>query len=564
MGACRLHTSGVVTAGAQPASSPCGRYVYCFNGAIYRYRTSSMWLNIEKADSDTEVIGRMLESIGVKRTLDNLDGMFALIVLDLKEGVVTAARDPNGIKPLFYGEICDGVVLIASDTKCFSAARGEIELEQSALLEYLQFGYNPLRGSIQRGVSQVRPGGSIVIGRDLELRKTCRSKETVDFELMELRENSVEDIWFSLASNLSNTICSAATKPVLAVSSGVDSLALATVASQELDVKLDAYFLYSDKQSSEADLVERNMRKLGHNLCRIEVSDPEVVDAMSFCIRNLGDPLGDMSVVPTHILSSEMAKDGVRIAFGGDGADELFFGYNRYWKILAMAFENNDLLISEVDDNSFFTTSSQGIIEFSKIAAESRGYFVPRNGAVDFMKDYLLALSVFDFDSFGTWRDEFQPCRLAASEELGALQMIRLMGQWDRKYYLSESVLRKTDRAFMANSIEYRVPFLSGEFCVSSGVRKLFGADPEKSILRNVVRRAGMQLEFVEKQGFLIDLSSAIRSNFSITSEESKVLSGLISRVRPSNESRAQFSLSMLFGWASENNCRAEVLNLLK
>ena len=150
--------------GAQPMKSSSGRFVIAFNGEIYNYKKIAKKLIDEgkvtsfKSTSDTEVLLEAFENYGVKETLSLCKGMFAIALHDIKERVLYLARDRVGEKPLYYGQVKEGLVF-ASDIGSISVLDDfDNEINTSVLDVYFTHGYIPAPYSIYENIYKLEPG----------------------------------------------------------------------------------------------------------------------------------------------------------------------------------------------------------------------------------------------------------------------------------------------------------------------------------------------------------------------------------------------------------------------
>src|SRR5688572_12778340 len=159
----RLSILDLSSAGAQPMASHSGRFVATYNGEIYNYLDVRRELDAGgdiawRGHSDTEVMLEACERWGVERTLQRLEGMFALALWDRRERVLHLARDRFGEKPLYYGSV-DGHLVFASELKALAPFPGfDPGVDRAALAEFIRYGFVPAPRSIFAGIAKLPPG----------------------------------------------------------------------------------------------------------------------------------------------------------------------------------------------------------------------------------------------------------------------------------------------------------------------------------------------------------------------------------------------------------------------
>jgi asparagine synthase (glutamine-hydrolysing) len=319
----RLAIIDLSPAGRQPMVSHDGRWVIAFNGEIYGHRELRRGLeglgSTFVGTSDTEVLVEAVARWGVRETLDQVNGMYALALWDVRRRELWLARDPVGEKPLYVWDAPDRVVF-ASELGALRGADGFVaEIEPDAVATYLQLGYVPAPLSIYRGVTKLKPGewrryrgGSCTSGRT-----DPRSDEpSLDPDhLFEVLADAV-------------AIRTIADVPVgVFLSGGIDSTLVAALAARAGTTHT---FTATFGRSSHDESVnaEQVARALGTVHTPLPVAAADGLEVARRLPAIYGEPFGDPSAIPTHLVAAE-ARRSVGVALTGDGGDELFGGYNR-------------------------------------------------------------------------------------------------------------------------------------------------------------------------------------------------------------------------------------------
>ena len=171
----RLSILDLSVNGNQPKKSPSARYHVVFNGEIYNYKDLAAKYQLKNlgSSSDTEVLVHLFDRLGIEQTIKNINGMFAIAVVDTKTNTFYITRDFAGIKPLFYGISDHGVVAASQFDQVFKHEwfRGNLKLRKDIVKEYFGFGYMQAPNTIYQHIFQVTPGELIRFDHSGELKK---------------------------------------------------------------------------------------------------------------------------------------------------------------------------------------------------------------------------------------------------------------------------------------------------------------------------------------------------------------------------------------------------------
>lgn len=498
-------------AGAQPMANHDGRWVISFNGEIYNFedikpRVEAAGVRL-KGRTDTEVL---VEALGLWGTsaLQQLDGMFAFAAFDTRSGELLLARDPFGEKPLYYTELRGGAVAFASELQALELTPGfDAAVDPNAMAEVLTFQYIGAPRSIYASVKKLRPGhwmrvdriGRIRVGRYFQFKPGAGGFE--DRSLPELADELEDILVRSLGRRLISDV------PLGAfLSGGVDSSVVCALVRRKLDRPLTTFSTgFQDAPESE-HLVARTFAE---HLGTTHHEDVLAPDAATF-LRDIGavldEPNADSSCLPTYLLS-QFARQHVTVALSGDGGDELFGGYGRYFSTL------NDLALRTSGSPATWTP-----------------------GRIYYGERVLVAAEPEVNELFG-----FVPCgfgqhlaTLRSEVDAEEAHLLCELRRSDVENYMPGAVLPKVDRMSMRHSLEVRTPYLSVELArfaerlpdsaqISGGRGKL--------VLRELAYRY-LPREFVDlpKQGFALPLSDWARA--SLLKVASEMLDSEESRLR--------------------------------
>ncbi|MCU0451393.1 MAG: asparagine synthase (glutamine-hydrolyzing) [Bernardetiaceae bacterium] len=328
----RLSIIDLSAAGHQPMTDPTGRYTLVFNGEIYNYRElRSQWLAEVpfQSASDTEVLLQLWARFG-PACLEKLHGFFAFAVYDRDEDSLFIARDRLGIKPLVYYADEDKF-LFASEINALLEFGLPRQVDWAAARMYFQLHYVPAPHSMLRGVGKLLPGHWLrVQGRQLTTQAWYTvplapprpgqglSYQAAQTELVRLMEQSVTE---RLVADV----------PLgTFLSGGIDSSVITGLARRHVPDLHTFSIGYTDEpffdETRYANLVAK---KFGTRHTVFSLSNHDLYQAVGPLLDGLGEPFADSSCLPVYILS-QRTRGHVTVALSGDGADELFAGYNKY------------------------------------------------------------------------------------------------------------------------------------------------------------------------------------------------------------------------------------------
>lgn len=333
----RLAVLDLSPAGHQPMESADGRWVLVFNGEIYNFRALRAELEAQgvafRSDADTEVVLHALARWGPD-ALTRFNGMFALALYDRERRSVLLARDPMGIKPLYWLQHPKGIVFASQYDAVVRhpwCERQRLRADVAAL--YLRFGYVPAPYGIVEQTGQLRSGSmmtwSAATGAVIaeyapwpdppeHFLGAPEGADAVHKALHEaVRHQLVADV------------------PVgTFLSGGIDSPLVTAVSRSELGRPIPAFTIGSESPAfDEADQARVYGAHLAVNHTVRTITESDALALFDDVIDAFGEPFGDFSAFPT-MLVSRLAREQVTVALSGDGGDELFFGYPRMWTAL--------------------------------------------------------------------------------------------------------------------------------------------------------------------------------------------------------------------------------------
>ena len=458
--------------GKQPMGNEDGSVQVVFNGEIYNFLELRQQLqskgHIFRTRSDTEVLVHGYEEWGVE-CVHRLRGMFAFAIWDEEEKILFLARDRLGIKPLYY--YCDRHrIIFASELKAIlEDLTVSKDLDLEALSDYLSFGYVPCPKTIFKSICKLPPGHVLirsVAGIEVKQYWDLKFQPDIHTSADEFCERIVETLEESIRLRLISDV------PLGAfLSGGIDSSVVVAIMSRLIRNPVVTNSIgFTRREYSELDYA-RSTSKLFATDHHEYVVSPDAVDVVNRLSRYFDEPFADSSSIPTYYVS-KMTRKNVTVALSGDGGDENFAGYRRYYfdrlensmrAILPASFRQHvigslariypkaDWLPQMFRAKTLLTNISQDPVY---------GYFNSMSHFLPEMKNSVLSPEIKrnlrGYNSIDVFRRHYE--NADTGDTLSRIQYV------DFKTYLVDDILTKVDRASMANSLEVRVPILDHKF----------------------------------------------------------------------------------------------------
>jgi asparagine synthase (glutamine-hydrolysing) len=521
----RLSIIDLSDGGHQPMRT--GHTSIVFNGEIYNYKELKKEVRSYsfQSESDTEVILALFEQEGV-RAFDRLRGMFAFALYDARDASLYLVRDRLGKKPLYWG-FFDGTLLFGSELKALmqhSAFKKEIDPE--AVRMYLTYECVPTPFSIFKGVRKVRPGGYVIFSGGEGAREELYW--TLPHEPSRL---SFDEARLELDGKLADACSSRLVSDVplgVFLSGGIDSSTVAYYAARASRESLKTFSIrFTDADFDESPYAEMVAKTLGVEHATESFSASRCIELIPDVFSYLDEPLADASALPTYLLSS-FAKQHVSVVLGGDGADELFAGYQ--------TFQADRFLRYYAKLPRTLRSLVEPIVRALPV---SHKYF-----SLDFMlKRFIGGVSVppryrhqhwlsgFSESDAGVLRRDFQTGTRAPYAHLDQFFDGRPAGEFQNdvlwsylRTYCMDHVLVKVDRMSMAHALEVRAPFL--DHSLVTFVQNLpydfkFRGLTGKYILKRLMRgRLPRAVVHRRKRGFAIPLGRWLQKELKPLSRE--------------------------------------------
>lgn len=361
----RLAIIDLTQQGHQPMMSSCGQYAIVFNGEIYNYLEIREELDTLRAgggsvaftgwasNSDTEVILEAVRQWGICAAVKKFVGMFAFALWDRQERVMHLARDRLGEKPLYYGST-DGVFVFASELKALRAhPRWQDDVDRGALALMMRHNYIPAPYSIYRGIYKLLPGTILSIPAESVGMAGIHQRNIVSPDSKPTQPSGYWSAWQVASNGISNPFSGSAEEGVeqlgvllkqairlqmiadvplgAFLSGGVDSSTIVALMQEVGNAPVKTFTIgFKEAGYDEAEHASAVARHLGTDHTELYVSPKDAMAVIPKLPQLYDEPFSDSSQIPTFLIS-QLARKRVTVSLSGDGGDELFGGYNRYF-----------------------------------------------------------------------------------------------------------------------------------------------------------------------------------------------------------------------------------------
>jgi len=476
----RLAVIDLSAAGHQPMGTDDGKVQIVYNGEIYNFKEIRKTLegagHCFRTETDTEVILEAYLEWGMD-CLTHFIGMFAFALWDRRIGTLFLARDRMGIKPLYY-HFADHMLLFASELKALMALQGfPREIDPEAVPLFLHYQYVPAPRTIFKDTWKLLPGHYLAYdGETLNTRAywTLPEAGAVDFEGNEAE--AVDELERVLSEAVSCRLISDVPLGAL-LSGGIDSSLVAALMQKVSHAPVRTFSIgFREPGYNEAPWAAKMAAHLGTDHTEFYVTPREALDLIPRLPDIYDEPFADASAVPTSLVS-RLARTQVTVALSGDGGDEQFAGYVRYWSTQAMATGFQRL--PETVRKSLGRVLERIPVSWIETCYRPWRDLLPQRFCVTNFSDkweklvslmgqvrleelYRMTIclwSEYDLRALcgrGPVQTRFEETFV----ETEAWPILSRLMRVDQKTYLPDAMLTKVDRASMAFSLEVRVPLL--------------------------------------------------------------------------------------------------------
>lgn len=540
----RLSIIDLSQEGHQPMISRSGRYILCFNGEIYNHQKLRAKLNKEllsikwRGHSDSETFLALVEAYGIKEALKHCVGMFGICCFDRKNNSLYLARDRFGEKPLYYGW-SNNSFLFGSDLASFKKFKNfSNNISPHSVNLFLNYSYVPTPFSIYENIFKLEAGEVLEV--PVKDTKNIRKEKFWDLkkDILDQKQNPFSSL-SEAADNIEELLFKSVKAQMIAdvplgsfLSGGIDSSLITALMQKNSLKKIQTFTIgFPEKQFDESKYARDVANHLGTDHTEALLTEREALDVIPSLPSIYSEPFADSSQIPTFLVS-KIAKQSITVALSGDGGDELFCGYNRYFwgekiwnKIALIPFPLRSLIgaaslkippkvLHQIEAISSAGLKSNGVSFLSdkvqKLA--NRLVFIRNNlGLYNSLATQWNGLNDVVKNDSPSSQNPF--IELSIEKDLS---FIENMMYWDLISYMKDDILVKVDRAAMANSLETRAPFLNHKLASASFRLRgncLNHGTKGKIVLRKILNKyVPDQLIDRPKTGFGIPIGSWINS----------------------------------------------------
>ncbi|MEX2335721.1 MAG: asparagine synthase (glutamine-hydrolyzing) [Fulvivirga sp.] len=527
----RLSIIDTSASGHQPMTDSSERYVIVYNGEIFNYKELRGQLQAKgiqfHSETDTEVLLQLYIAEG-KACLHKINGFFAFAIYDKEEQSLFIARDRIGIKPLYYLQDQDRV-LFASEMKSIMMYGLNKTIDFTALYTYLQLNYIPAHRTMFRDVKKVLPGYSLFI-KNGEVSTECYYKiphnknHYTSLNYPKQKEKLVNLLEQAVQKRLVSDV------PLGAfLSGGVDSSIIAALAHRHKpDLHTFSIGYRDEKYFDETAYARIVAKKIGTEHTVFSLTNSDLYQHVNDILNSIDEPFADSSAIAVYILSKETRKHAA-VALSGDGADELFAGYNKHAAFLKMIRGGSAAAaigtltplwnLLPKSRNNALTNKFRQLHRFGKgvkLSSKER-YWQWAGYASEREVDKLLTRASHQTLD----RQGYLDFKSGLLQYIPNKEDMNDILYTDTHLVLPDDMLTKVDRMAMANSLEVRVPFLDHE------VVEFAFSLPATSKIDDQIRKKILQDSFKDilpaelynrpKQGFEVPLLKWLRHEMKST-----------------------------------------------
>ncbi len=522
LGARRLSIIDLSSAGHQPMISDDRRRVLVFNGEIYNFRELRRELEGEfefRSHTDGEVILHGYRRWGLRALLGKLDGMFAFALWDEDRRMLFAARDRAGKKPFFFRHEGRSLHFASTLNALLDLLPSRPPLDSHAVDAFLVYQAVPAPMSIFSGVRQLQPAHSLTFSSDTgactierywNVSYATKTRESEEEILEHVEQLAREAVRKRLESDV----------PVgVFLSGGVDSSLIAALASRESAKPIEAMTLgFDEPEFDERSYARTVTERLGMRLHE-ETLRPALVADLPAIVWHYGQPVADVSIVPSHYLA-QAARRWMIVALNGDGGDEVFGGYTRPM-LARVAAPYRRMLPQSVRTAVARALRDRQEGPLRRLALLARAG--EHSAAESFTYDR--AFRLFRTDAYseqflGSLGHEHPDAlyRTVWDEADGVDDSDRAL-YGDFSTYLPDQLLVKADRASMAHSLEARSPLLDRaliEYAATIPTAIRLKGFQTKHLLKKLAERyVPPSVLYRRKKGFVMPGSRWLRGELS-------------------------------------------------
>lgn len=537
LGMRRLSIIDLSPAGHQPMKSACGRYTLVFNGEIYNHKSIRAELESKglapawRGHSDTEVLLAAISAFGFKKALQAANGMFAIALWDARERTLELAIDRFGEKPIYYGW-SNGHFLFGSELKSLRVHPAWIgDIDRNAISLLLRHVYIPAPYCIYQNISKIEPGQIVRLhasSHQCEFDRYWSTEEAVERGLkspIHASETETVDEFEALLLEAVGLRMEADVPLGAFLSGGFDSTAIVAMMQRQSSRPVRTFTIgFPDRKYDEAPFAKDVAKHLQTDHTELYVTPREAIETIPRLPTIYDEPFADSSQIPTFLVA-HMARQHVTVALSGDGGDELFGGYQRYFisQRILPRIARWPIGLRRAAAELIEKVGAHRWDSLHKILTLGQGKTLVGDRALKlaslireetFLEGYRNIISSWDHPLNGLVNAKEYALRFDGPvvEKMSPFEQMMYL---DLVTYLPGDILTKVDRASMAVSLEARVPFLDPrlmEFAWRLPLSRKVSNGTGKKIIRDLVyRHVPRRLMDRPKMGFGMPVEDWLR-----------------------------------------------------
>ncbi len=469
----RLSIVDLSPTGHQPMWDQGQRAVICFNGELYGYKQHAEQLRSEgvsfQGTSDTEVLLNLYLRDG-DAFLDKLEGMFAFAIWDDRKKELLLARDPFGVKPLYYAETDKGFIFASELKSLLREPSVSRDIDPQAIYNHLTYLYSPGETTMLKHVRKLKPGHAMVckdgkIVRQWKYYELPYTLPIQDWSFEEARQKVKDALIESVRGQLIADV------PVGAfLSGGLDSSALVALAKRECGTSPECFtigFNNSDAATEgfteDLPYAQRVAKDLGVHLNTIYVG-PEMANQIEKMIYHLDEPQADPAAINAMMICSLAREKGIKVLLSGAGGDDVFTGYRRHYALMQEKYwgwmprptrAGLKAAAGLLSNRSATGRRLNKAFAYADLDEDQRltryfNWLSPERSHALLARDVRSALSPRDLDPLAK---SLESCK-------GISHPLNRMLFLEAKHFLCDHNLNYGDKMSMSMGVEVRVPFL--------------------------------------------------------------------------------------------------------
>jgi len=466
----RLSIIDLSPLGNQPMVDEETNNVIVFNGEIYNYKSIRDFL-ISKginfnSSSDTEVLLKAYRYFGVE-VLSKLRGMFSFCIYDADKKSLFFARDRFGKKPFYYAFIKDNF-LFSSEIKALLEFFDKTPLpDKDSMADYFRYLAPSYGKTMYEGIYKLPPSCFGILDKNgLSIKEyynpldyLSKSYQNEDQILKDIENKLIESIELRLVGDV---------EVASLLSGGLDSSFVSAlyskIAKETFGKNINTFSIgYSEYEHySELDWALKVSKFIGSNHHPISINSKDFIEKIDEVVYFLDEPINDPATLPTYVISSYIKQNGIKVALSGEGSDEIFFGYDLYYKYLnyediskSLKKPHKELILESLSDKDLGVAYLSKASELLKRALEDEIIF--RTIGECFTNDELKRFLRFSYESddIELFSKRFEPF---SHHHISIWYYFVDMYMW-----IGEVLMMKVDKMAMAHSVELRAPMLDHE-----------------------------------------------------------------------------------------------------